>query len=120
MHLNSGECLNIARLHLVLCDLNAQIETQELEDRAAAVLEQDTKLVNAIGGNDTAAMFSMTRRLTPTWVPRVAPSISLEDGSVAHGFVDTKRRWRRHFADLMDGTERKLADVIDTARGKAR
>ena len=117
---NQAECLNIALLHLVVCDLNVQIETQEQEDRAAAVLEQDAKLVNAIGGDDTSAMFNMTRRMTSTWVPRVAPSIFLEDGSVAHGFVDTKRRWRRHFADLMDGTERKLADIIDTARGKER
>lgn len=115
-----AECFNIALLHLVVHDIDAQLRELEHSERAAAIIARDAALVNAIGGNNTAAMYSMTRRLTSTWTPRVTPSIALEDGSIAHGHVDTKRRWRRHFAGLMDGAECKLADVIDSARARQR
>ena len=114
------DCVNAALLHLVAADIDEMAAAEEAKDRALDTETRNDELVAAIDGNDVTKMYSMTRRITVARCPRVSPSILDEDGRIVHGHVQTKQRWRRHFASLMDGQATSLEQVIESSRARER
>ena len=112
--------MDIALLHLVAADIADAAKEKERADVAREVEERRGSLVAAINGNDIAAMHDMTRRLTTIGYTKASPSITDENGTIVHGHVETKKRWRRHFASLMDGAQSTLAAVIEKSRSRTR
>ena len=112
--------VNAALLHLVAADIDDEAKAGEASDRALDIEKRNDDLVAAIDGNDVTTMYAMTRRITTEWRPRVSPSILDESGRVIHGHVQTKQRWRRHFAGLMEGQATTLEHVILCSRARER